>query len=71
MGIIKGQKEYQKFLDDGKLTHKEAILANCYFCNGLEDSRSDCEAYDCPLYRFSPYNGSKKPQRAKNTVYST
>jgi len=56
MGVKKGQKEYQKWLKGGTLTRKQAILANCYACNGFEDSACDCKAKKaCPLYQFMPY----------------
>ena len=55
MGVIRGQKEYLTWKQKGKLTTKKAILANCYVCNGFEESAEDCEGEDsCPLYRFSP-----------------
>jgi len=59
MGVIKGQKEYEKFLKGCKLTRKQAILANCYMCNGLEESNHDCEGSCCPIYQYHPYKGLK------------
>jgi hypothetical protein len=56
MGRIKGQKEWEKFQKGGFLSRKEAILANCYLCNGLEESAVDCKTKKCPLYRYSPYS---------------
>jgi len=55
MGQIKGQLEYAKFKKGKGLTRKEAMLAMCYQCNGLEESRIDCKGYSCPLYQYSPY----------------
>jgi hypothetical protein len=56
MGQIKGQKEYVKWLKGKKLTRKESMLANCYLCNGLEESRVDCKGKgSCPLYQYHPY----------------
>ena len=57
MGRIKGQVEYEKWLNGGKITRKQGILANCYNCNGLEESNHDCKGSMCPLYCFSPYKG--------------
>ena len=37
MGKIKGQLEFQKFKEGKLLTRKEAILAQCYVCNGEDD----------------------------------
>ena len=55
MGQIKGQKEYEQFEKGEKLTRRQAMLANCYMCNGLEDSRADCQGKSCPIYPFRPY----------------
>ena len=60
MGMIKGQKEYEKFRDGIKLSRKQAILAFCYECNGFESSNEDCSGKDCPMYQFMPYKGKKK-----------
>ncbi len=50
------------------MSYKEAILAQCYVCNGQEDSAEDCQAGEsCPLYPFQPYNSS---QHKKNIEYS-
>lgn len=60
MGKIKGQTQYEKFLSGKQLTRKEAILANCYQCNGLEDSNEDCQGSEaCPMYQVSHYSGYK------------
>jgi len=55
MGYKKGQVEYNKWQKGKVLTRKEAILANCYVCNGMEDSDCDCMGVGCPLYGFMPY----------------
>ncbi|MCL4479661.1 MAG: hypothetical protein M1381_11320 [Deltaproteobacteria bacterium] len=61
MGKIIGQKEYGKFKSGQPLSYKEAILAQCYVCNGQEDSAADCQAGNsCPLYQFQPYNPNRK-----------
>ena len=52
---IKGQLEYQRFKEGQSLTRKEAMLALCYECNGMEDSRCDCMGYSCPIYQYAPY----------------
>lgn len=59
MGFIKGQKEYEKFKEGKKLTRKQAMLAQCYDCNGAEESATDCQGKDCPLYEYQPYRGKK------------
>jgi len=59
MSILKGQKEYKKWQNGKKLTRKEVMLANCYVCNGLDDSRSDCKGKrSCPMYQYAPYGES-------------
>ena len=60
MGKIKGQLEHRKFKEGKSLTRKEAILAQCYVCNGEEASSEDCRGRDCPLYQYQPYRGKRK-----------
>jgi len=55
MGVIKGQKEYRKYKDGQRLTRKQAILAQCYDCNGGDESNADCQGYSCPLYQYHPH----------------
>ena len=55
MGAIKGFVQYRKFKKGEKLTRKEAMLAKCYDCNGLEESRADCLEDNCPMYDYRPY----------------
>lgn len=62
--MIKGQKEYAKFQKGEKLTRKQAMLANCYMCNGLEDSAEDCQGKSCPIYQYQPYRGIKQRKEA-------
>ncbi len=64
MGKIKGQTEYEKFQKGERLTRKGAMLANCFMCNGLEESAEDCQGKSCPIYPFSPYKGKKKAEKA-------
>lgn len=65
MSIIKGTKEYKKFKNGDKLTRKQA-MANCYLCNGLEDSNVDCKGKSCPIYPYRPY---KSKLRAETTSF--
>jgi len=56
MGILKGQREFKKWRLGGSLTRKQAILAQCYHCNGEESSSTDCQGIKaCPLYQWSPH----------------
>ena len=53
MGILKGQKEVEKFMKGEKLSAKGAIKAHCYLCNGEDEgSNEDCQGKSCPLYPF-------------------
>ncbi len=61
--IIKGRAEYKKFLRGERLTYKEAILAQCYICNGGSEGGSDCLGYSCPLYPHMPYSSIKKKSK--------
>lgn len=54
---ILGGKEYTKWTTGKLLTRKEAMLANCYQCNGFEDSSEDCLGETCPMYQYHPYRG--------------
>jgi len=66
MGYIKGQVQYRKWEKGKRLTRKEAMLANCYCCNGFTESAIDCGAEKtCTLYPYSPYRSSKKPKTTK------
>jgi len=52
----KGREELQRHLDGRKLTHRQAILANCYECvGGYVDGKRSCHIPRCPLYPFMPY----------------
>jgi hypothetical protein len=52
----KGQAEYNKFKEGKLLTRKQAIMAQCFICNGEESTGVDCQGSDrCPLYQYFPY----------------
>jgi hypothetical protein len=55
MGKVKGQMDYEKFKAGKKLSPKRAILAQCYVCNGEEESSVDCGSKECPLYGHHPH----------------
>jgi len=58
-----GKAELLKYLEDRKVTRKEAMLAKCYECtNGYADGKIDCGMKSCPLYSFMPFknNGVRK-----------
>lgn len=61
-----GRAEIEKYYRGERLTHREAILANCYECmGGFNDGREDCLARACPLYPYSPYGSSPYPARKR------
>ena len=62
MGKIKGQLQYEKFKEGKPLSRKEAILAQCYVCNGEEEGVEDCRGLSCPLYQYRPVKSKKKPE---------
>jgi hypothetical protein len=66
MGVVIGQTEYRKFKKEKPLTRKEAILAQCYVCNGMEESGEDCITYSCPLYEYHPHGSVFDKKRAEN-----
>jgi hypothetical protein len=52
----RGGKELNKYLNGGKLSLKQMILAKCFECCGnYADGKDDCELSDCPLYPIMPY----------------
>jgi hypothetical protein len=60
---MKGFKEYEKFKKGDSLTFKQAILAQCYVCNGESEGGEDCLGISCPLYQYMPYRkGRQKKQ---------
>lgn len=61
---MRGHKEYLKFKAGVLLTYKQAILAQCYACNGGEEGGKDCKGLSCPLYPFMPYNLERQKTRS-------
>ena len=57
MSAIKGAKEYEKFKRGESLTRKQAMLAQCYVCNGEEEGAVDCHGKSCPMYQYQHYRG--------------
>ncbi len=53
--MIKGQRDYEKFLNNIKLSPIKAIRAQCFICNGDNEGETDCKGKSCPLYRYMPY----------------
>jgi hypothetical protein len=63
--MIKGQKQYENFKAGKPLTPKQAILSQCYICNGEAESAEDCLGTDCPLYQYQPYRRGRKKKIKK------
>jgi len=51
-----GEKYFQAHQDGGRLSLKQAVLANCAACMSFwADGRDDCKMPECPLYHWQPY----------------
>jgi hypothetical protein len=63
-----GKSEYIKFKNGEALSHKEAILAQCYACyiEGADPKELDCLSNNCSLYAFQPYN--QNPNKKKRFI---
>lgn len=57
---MRGRRDYERFKKGEGLTHKQAILAHCYACNGLDEGGEDCNGASCPLYQHMPYKTGRK-----------
>ena len=55
MSAIAGHRYYIWFEEGKPLTRKQAMLAQCYVCNGEEESNADCQGTDCPMYQYHPH----------------
>jgi len=60
---MKGKKEFERFKAGETLTHKQAILAQCYICNGLNEGGHDCKGIACPLYQHMPYRQGRRKRQ--------
>jgi hypothetical protein len=67
MSKLKGHKEFEAWQAKKPLTRKQAILAQCYDCNG--ESSEDCKGErNCPLYAYFPYKGGKRRQNSQSKL---
>jgi len=57
---MKGQIYFEKFKRGESLTFKQAILAQCYECNGGPEGGEDCLGVSCPLYQYMPYRKGRQ-----------
>ena len=66
---IKGAKEYKKWKSGNPLTRRESMAAQCYICNGADESAVDCGGrVSCPMYEYSLYGEFKTWGSIKRTV---
>jgi hypothetical protein len=63
---MKGFNQYQKFKNGGSLTPKQAILAQCFVCNGENEGGEDCLGISCPLYEYMPYRKGRQKKVRKD-----
>ena len=64
--MAKGSREYEKFLRGEHLSARQAILAQCFVCNGKEEGGTDCQgSKSCPLYSFMPYKRGAKTRKSR------
>jgi hypothetical protein len=52
---MKGQRQHEAFKAGKPLTPKQAILAQCFVCNGENEGGEDCLGASCPLYQYMSY----------------
>ena len=70
-GRFRGRDQLIKYLEGGRLTQGEAILAKCYDCMGFyNEGKKDCGIASCALYRFMPYNPNKLKSRTPKASQS-
>ena len=55
MGALKGRSQFLKFQRGERLTRGQSMKAKCYECNGLDESKTDCEVDTCPMFPFRLY----------------
>jgi hypothetical protein len=72
---MKGQRQYEVFKAGKSLTPKQAILAQCFVCNGENEGGEDCLGVSCPLYQYMPYRKGRikkqlSPERHARAVES-
>ena len=60
---MRGFNQYEKFKKGQSLTPKQAILAQCYVCNGESEGGGDCLAVTCPLYQYMPYRKNRQKKQ--------
>ena len=64
---MRGFNQYEKFKKGESLTPKQAMLAQCYVCNGENEGGEDCLGVSCPLYQFMPYRKGRQKKQSTLT----
>jgi len=65
----RGQANYLKYLQGGRLSASQAIVAFCYSCEGnAGDGSYDCEDVCCPLYPWHPYQTATSPRLPNRAI---
>ena len=67
MGLVKGQRDYQRWKKGERITRQEAIEAQCFECNGGESAYCGGEK-SCTLYGYSQFNHTALVKRAENAA---
>lgn len=64
---MRGFKQFEMFQKGVSLTPKQAILAQCYVCNGSGEGGEDCLGVSCPLYQYMPYRKGRQKKQSTLT----
>lgn len=65
----RGQADYLKYLQGGRLPASRAIIAYCYACEGdAGDGSYDCGDICCPLYPWHPYKTATSPRLPNRAI---
>jgi hypothetical protein len=60
---VRGRREYLKYLNNEKITLRQAVAAHCYDCQGFfADGRAPCPDELCPLWLWSQFR-DKEPMK--------
>lgn len=62
---MKGQRQHEAFKAGKPLTPKQAILAQCFVCNGENEGGEDCLGVSCPLYQYMPYRKGRQKKAGR------
>jgi len=72
--LHRGKNELIRYLEGGRLTLRQAIIAKCYdCCGGYPEGAFDCGCRQCPLHDFMPYRtgGARKIRIIKKATVAS